>query len=756
MKTHTSKRASWLKGLLVLPLLAVLIYGFSETKQEFITSEMAEQKTETYIISENIDIELRKDKSIYVNNKLATFKTLPSVLSTFNAHLTKEQREDMVVASIKSNKSIPMGFIFDLKQVLVDYGISRMEIPGELYSDGEGNSSIKDVSIDFNAKNYYSLEQASLTELSFYNRIAKKYNEQDIENRKITPEDFILINAFYKKMSLEQKENNTTMPKFLQKNIPNIDKKYYQNLLNKEERDADGWFINNKPFTLQIELSKLRLNGVPVKLADFTKAVDKVTKDWDQTDYSSAHPNVLIASTPKAFLDKVEAKFSKTKFFKANGRIGIIPPPPPPTPPTTPKVLKGQASQLPPPPPPPANMGDVKKKYEYSYVLYINGDESIYLEGKKVPLNKFAKAMDAHTKSWPASAYKLYGVSKKRENVSEDFIKKLNKEYQKTKLAKKSSKKQPFLFAPAALNLPPPPPPPPGPEKPLEHVIAMAKRNATFYFEMIDVAPEAAIKMVRKNPGLHIETVLNDPNPPKVYLSHKFINQQDQNPKYETIASIKAMKADEPKSGYFLLKGETFFFVKEGIDIKYFNKWGNQVNEKGEKIIIAQQNKNPKYETITSIKAMKADEQKSGYFLLNGKTFFFTKEGEKIQYYNKWGNLVNEKGEKITVSPFKQEQQKLNKSGFLNNSGSKLFSVGDEGIKTTKQYKFPNDTKDAAHALKVISNFEERNPKFSFEGKTITATEAKSILKKNPTYNLNVTEYATSFKKRVEIEIIPE
>src|SRR5690606_18214498 len=32
MKTHTSKRAIWLRSLLLLPLLCVLIYGFSSVK----------------------------------------------------------------------------------------------------------------------------------------------------------------------------------------------------------------------------------------------------------------------------------------------------------------------------------------------------------------------------------------------------------------------------------------------------------------------------------------------------------------------------------------------------------------------------------------------------------------------------------------------------------------------------------------------------------------------------------------------------
>jgi hypothetical protein len=48
MKTHTSKRGVWLRSLLMLPLLAILIYGFSTTqvieKEQFTTSEVPKKE----------------------------------------------------------------------------------------------------------------------------------------------------------------------------------------------------------------------------------------------------------------------------------------------------------------------------------------------------------------------------------------------------------------------------------------------------------------------------------------------------------------------------------------------------------------------------------------------------------------------------------------------------------------------------------------------------------------------------------------
>lgn len=54
MKTHTSKRAIWLRSLLLLPLLSLLIYGFStkEIVKKEIQSEIVQQKATKAEIAE--------------------------------------------------------------------------------------------------------------------------------------------------------------------------------------------------------------------------------------------------------------------------------------------------------------------------------------------------------------------------------------------------------------------------------------------------------------------------------------------------------------------------------------------------------------------------------------------------------------------------------------------------------------------------------------------------------------------------------
>jgi len=56
----------------------------------------------------------------------------------------------------------------------------------------------------------------------------------------------------------------------------------------------------------------------------------------------------------------------------------------------------------------------------------------------------------------------------------------------------------------------PSPPPPPPPKSPLEHVIDMAKKGATFYFNGKKVSSDKAIALMKKNSGFNISTNTNN------------------------------------------------------------------------------------------------------------------------------------------------------------------------------------------------------------------------------------------------------
>ena len=79
-------------------------------------------------------------------------------------------------------------------------------------------------------------------------------------------------------------------------------------------------------------------------------------------------------------------------------------------------------------------------------------------------------------------------------------------------------------------------PPPPPPISPLDHVIKMAKKDATFYFETKEITSDKAIELLKKNKHLNIDTRSKDIKNPVVRISNKTI----------TIRGIDTDKKGEP------------------------------------------------------------------------------------------------------------------------------------------------------------------------------------------------------------------
>ncbi len=63
------------------------------------------------------------------------------------------------------------------------------------------------------------------------------------------------------------------------------------------------------------------------------------------------------------------------------------------------------------------------------------------------------------------------------------------------------------------------PPPPPPPLEPLDYVKSMAKANAIFYYEGKRITPKEAIDIVRENQSINFKTKKSDASSPEVYLS---------------------------------------------------------------------------------------------------------------------------------------------------------------------------------------------------------------------------------------------
>lgn len=97
-----------------------------------------------------------------------------------------------------------------------------------------------------------------------------------------------------------------------------------------------------KKIHIKISGESIYLNGEEVKLKNFGKELDKLTKDFTAEEISEMDFNVQTRDPDRGLVDKLENEFQKTRFAEITS-LTILPPPPPPAP---------EVRDVPPPPPP--------------------------------------------------------------------------------------------------------------------------------------------------------------------------------------------------------------------------------------------------------------------------------------------------------------------------------------------------------------------------------------------------------------------
>jgi len=124
-------------------------------------------------------------------------------------------------------------------------------------------------------------------------------------------------------------------------------------------------------------------------------------------------------------------------------------------------------------------------------------------------------------------------------------------------------------------GMPPPPPPkpikvvlgvndlendipPPPPKNPLDHIISMSKKGASFYYEGEKVNSDKAIKLIKKNNSLNIQTTQVNSKNPQVRISKKPIvfdsnNQTAAMKQQATTDAVTLIKKLASEGAHFLL-----------------------------------------------------------------------------------------------------------------------------------------------------------------------------------------------------------
>ncbi|GAB5398852.1 MAG: hypothetical protein Aureis2KO_04370 [Aureisphaera sp.] len=232
MKKHTSQTGTWVRSLVVIPLLALLVYGFSSTQQvekenDFVFAENTESSKLT---ARSMEIAILDDGTYLVDGIQATRSTLASVAAGFHQDINAADRNRILNIHIVQPKEVlneEVQFIFD---TLWDYGFYRLVAPNQEVVRGKGNtpfappnsdtrnSYVEDVLINEGDNTTLVSEQnlkATDKEIREYNRLAKKYNEMPRDNMFIVKEEIKRLKYIYDKMTEKQRASAEPFP-----NIP--------------------------------------------------------------------------------------------------------------------------------------------------------------------------------------------------------------------------------------------------------------------------------------------------------------------------------------------------------------------------------------------------------------------------------------------------------------------------------------------------------------------------------------------------------
>ncbi len=217
MKTQTSKKNVWIKSFILLPLLAIMVYGFSTTKEiEKEVEPQIKNYSTTKHTARSIDLKILKDSNYLVNDIKATKKTLATVVNTLHKDITPEIRNNIMNIHVSSTKEVSNNEVWFIYNTLLDYGFYRIVTPNQEVVKGKGNTPFKMTNVDTKDSPEISAQQsASREQMKEYNKLAKHYNAM-LKKKDVTIKmsDAKRLEYIYSIMSKKQRMDAEPFPNF--------------------------------------------------------------------------------------------------------------------------------------------------------------------------------------------------------------------------------------------------------------------------------------------------------------------------------------------------------------------------------------------------------------------------------------------------------------------------------------------------------------------------------------------------------------
>lgn len=213
MKTNTSKKSFVLRSLLLLPLTALLLFGFSEHRQ--IEREIA--------VDHIITMELLGNERVKIQNDIVHFDKVAQILKQeyLSSYASGETKVE-----ITADRPVHLNTINNLSKEIRTTGIDLIEVfANEVIMEKEEykeNVPITSTTTKLHAnrltmvENNAQFQQQSATreEMKEYNALAKKYNEMDRNQMLIKKSEVMRLKTIYGKMSKKQQADAEPFPDF--------------------------------------------------------------------------------------------------------------------------------------------------------------------------------------------------------------------------------------------------------------------------------------------------------------------------------------------------------------------------------------------------------------------------------------------------------------------------------------------------------------------------------------------------------------
>ena len=502
MNTQTSHRSKWLRSLLLLPVLALLLFSFSQTKEVEKTIEPKNEYNETEkLYARSIDIKVIKEGHYLVDGFLANKKNFVNILNQLHQDISKSEREKVINIHVDSPKEISdkeVWFIFNNVQ---DYGYHRIVAYNQEIIRSKGNTPFKlesEVGLQKNNKQTLEINQNPLSlKLNGKSTSLEKlrtdfidlFGKNDVElqiNSKGKSLDYSILEKVTEELqglckSIELSHGITINDK-THKVAPNKDHTF--NVVKKEEVTQDKQYpmlgfsvFKGDPIYANKKL--IRASQVAVttekKVLNFKfKVHGKPTVKVDGTLLNEEAIKNLESANNGSHITYFDIKLEDGS--KVSPMLVVV----------------------------------TEKIDEKSGFIDINGETHFYTikSGTKKYYNRWGIQVD--------------NKGNKLSNTQSDGSKilpgqRITKVYKDGKLISEFKK----TWKDEDLNIPSPPPPaPPKPKSPLDTVVEMAKKGATFYYNNEKITSDKAIKLLKENKSLNMSSSTNN-GVSTVHLSDK-------------------------------------------------------------------------------------------------------------------------------------------------------------------------------------------------------------------------------------------